>query len=253
MAEDFVELGIEGVDKLVDKHFHRLPDRYIDPHTYLPRCRRHERGGGNKSAENGESDTECEGAYDPRPEETYQRQRMNRSPMKDSYGYGHLPSSQQPREQATQEDWGRRRSEGLVRRSSSQPGNFTEDDRERQTRAAPRRRRRRSLSDERRPNETKAGSRRGSGHEKGPPPSKTDAVSLTLLGIAAASLAASGVMTVIKHRDRTKELQENTKGRERNGKDRGEDSKASKREGSSGGRRDKPAEGRRTKGGGGRR
>ncbi|KAN0090178.1 hypothetical protein V8E51_018757 [Hyaloscypha variabilis] len=151
------------------------------------------------------------------------------------------------------EDWRRRRSEGLVRRSSSQPGNFREDDRERETRAAPRRRRRRSLSDERRPNETKAGSRRGSWHEKGPPPSKTDAVSLTLLGIAAASLAASGVMTVIKHRDRTKELQENTKGRERNGKDRGEDSKASKREGSSGGRRDKPAEGRRTKGGGGRR
>jgi hypothetical protein len=37
MAEDLIELGIEGIDKLVDKHFHKVPDKYIDPHTYNPR------------------------------------------------------------------------------------------------------------------------------------------------------------------------------------------------------------------------
>ncbi|RDW75149.1 hypothetical protein BP6252_06291 [Coleophoma cylindrospora] len=35
--EDFVELGIEGIDKVVDKHFHKLPDSALHGSTYHPR------------------------------------------------------------------------------------------------------------------------------------------------------------------------------------------------------------------------
>ncbi|KAF8853888.1 hypothetical protein BDZ45DRAFT_677317 [Acephala macrosclerotiorum] len=42
--EDFIELGIEGVDKIVDKHFHKVPDKYVDPHTYRPRLHHRKRG-----------------------------------------------------------------------------------------------------------------------------------------------------------------------------------------------------------------
>ncbi|TAQ85699.1 hypothetical protein B7494_g5970 [Chlorociboria aeruginascens] len=34
---DFVELGIEGVDKVIDKHFHRLPNAALQSKTYHPR------------------------------------------------------------------------------------------------------------------------------------------------------------------------------------------------------------------------
>ena len=34
---DFVELGIEGADKLIDKHFHKLPDSALHRDTYHPR------------------------------------------------------------------------------------------------------------------------------------------------------------------------------------------------------------------------
>ncbi|KAH6679769.1 hypothetical protein B0J14DRAFT_306140 [Halenospora varia] len=35
--EDFIELGIEGVEKVVDKHFHRVPDKYLHKDAYNPR------------------------------------------------------------------------------------------------------------------------------------------------------------------------------------------------------------------------
>lgn len=35
--EDFIELGIEGADKVVDKHFDKLPEKYLHKHTYTPR------------------------------------------------------------------------------------------------------------------------------------------------------------------------------------------------------------------------
>ncbi|KAH8684853.1 hypothetical protein BGZ60DRAFT_560485 [Tricladium varicosporioides] len=35
--EDFIELGIESVDKVVDKHFHKVPDKYLHKDTYNPR------------------------------------------------------------------------------------------------------------------------------------------------------------------------------------------------------------------------
>ncbi|CAG8949620.1 hypothetical protein HYFRA_00007853 [Hymenoscyphus fraxineus] len=35
--EDFIELGIEGVDKVVDKHFDKIPDKYLHKGTYSPR------------------------------------------------------------------------------------------------------------------------------------------------------------------------------------------------------------------------
>ena len=244
MAEDFVELGIEGIDKIIDKHFHKVPDRYVDPHTYHPRCRRRGRRG-DQSDESGESDVEPENRYDMKPEELYQRDRRNGAPSEGDYGY--VPPSQQTRDPYRQDDWTRRRPEGLVRRSSSQPGGSRRDERE--TGVASRRR---SLSGERRPNDAKGGSRGGGGLEK--PASKTDAVSLTLLGLAAAGLAATSVMTVMKHRERTKELEEKQRGGRRSGKgDRGENLNAGQRERSSGRRRDQPVEGRRTKGGGGRR
>lgn len=34
MADDLVELGLEGADKLIDKHFHRLPDKALHSETY---------------------------------------------------------------------------------------------------------------------------------------------------------------------------------------------------------------------------
>ncbi|TVY49950.1 hypothetical protein LOCC1_G000493 [Lachnellula occidentalis] len=35
--DDFLELGIEGIDKLVDKNFHRVPDKALHKDTYKPR------------------------------------------------------------------------------------------------------------------------------------------------------------------------------------------------------------------------
>ena len=35
--EDCIELGIEAVDKCVDKHFHKLPDKALHSRTYHPR------------------------------------------------------------------------------------------------------------------------------------------------------------------------------------------------------------------------
>jgi len=248
MAEDFVELGIEGIDKLVDKHFHKVPNRYVDPHTYHPRCRRRGRGGNRseESEESGESDVEPEDAYGTRPEEPYQRDRRNKYADNGGYGYGYIPPSQQTRDQYGQDDWTRRRPERLVRRSSSHPTILRGDDRE----TGRARSRRRSLSDDKGQNDAKGGSR-GGGGAIGKPASKTDAVSLTLLGLAAAGLAATSVMTMMKHRERTKEIEEIKRAGRRNGKgDRGENSNSGQRERSTGQRHDQPAEGRRTKGGG---
>ncbi|CZR60729.1 uncharacterized protein PAC_10625 [Phialocephala subalpina] len=51
--EDFIELGIEGVDRLVDKHFHKVPNKYIDPHTYR---HLHHRNRGEKRSRRGEDE-----------------------------------------------------------------------------------------------------------------------------------------------------------------------------------------------------
>lgn len=36
MADDLVELGLEGADKLIDKHFHKIPDKALHSDTYKP-------------------------------------------------------------------------------------------------------------------------------------------------------------------------------------------------------------------------
>lgn len=45
---DFIELGLEGCDKLIDKHFDKLPNHYTDPQTYRhprrSRTQRHQEG-----------------------------------------------------------------------------------------------------------------------------------------------------------------------------------------------------------------
>ncbi|KAG4444474.1 hypothetical protein IFR05_000065 [Cadophora sp. M221] len=35
--EEFIELGLEGADKMIDKHFHKMPDKALDPETYKPK------------------------------------------------------------------------------------------------------------------------------------------------------------------------------------------------------------------------
>ncbi|CZS89561.1 uncharacterized protein RAG0_00907 [Rhynchosporium agropyri] len=35
--EEFVELGLEGADKMIDKHFHKLPDKALHSDTYNPK------------------------------------------------------------------------------------------------------------------------------------------------------------------------------------------------------------------------
>jgi hypothetical protein len=52
--DDFLELGMEGVDKMVDKKFDRIPDKYLHSDTYKPR-RRHKR---NSTQSNSVQDSE---------------------------------------------------------------------------------------------------------------------------------------------------------------------------------------------------
>ena len=57
--EDIIELGIEGADKVVDKHFHKLPNKSFQSETYNPReirKRRHRRR--RRSPSSSESDIE---------------------------------------------------------------------------------------------------------------------------------------------------------------------------------------------------
>jgi hypothetical protein len=243
-------LGIEGVDKLVDKHFHKVPDKYIDPHTYNLRARRRRRHAevsdgedslgdeevvrdARRGEERGLGDGEENIGYDERPRESYYSQRRPNEEPEMSYtrgGYGqavaasHLDYSEKPRysqdshqrpRAAPAEDPDgsyprgyyaqdalppilsagagfeeyrespRRRREGLVRRSSSQPGTKRNEDRERE-----RRRRRRSLSGERK-KETAGGQSTGT---------KTEKVVLTLLGAAVGGLAVSAVMGSMENR-----------------------------------------------------
>ncbi|KAH8784575.1 hypothetical protein BGZ57DRAFT_186160 [Hyaloscypha finlandica] len=243
MAEDMIELGIEGIDKLVDKHFHKVPDKLVDKHTYHPHCRAR-RSGERRRDEEGESSASGDDvAYDPRPRESYQHQRMSRPSnasgygheysAPDGYGYGYSPTSPNRLGPDPQDSRGMRRREGLVRRSSSQPGGVRERERDREKGGEKRRRRRRSLSNDRERYTAKTGSGGGNG------PGKTESVVLTLLGIAAgglAGVAASGVIGAME--------------RKRDGRDRGENMKEDEKGRSSGGRRVQPAERQRTKGGG---
>jgi hypothetical protein len=225
MASDLLELGIEGIDKLVDKHFHKVPDKYVNPHTYHVHRRRHrhEKTRDDKEeSSSGDSDV----TNDPRPEESYQHPRMSRLRDAKSYKYGYSLPHPTVLGPDPQDGRVRRMPEGLVRRSSSQPVRLRENDREKGRGERTRERRRRSLSDER-------GRGEGSRHRKGQ--NKTRTV-LTLLGIAAGGLAVSAAIGVIdRKRDEGANLRRDERGR------------------SGGSRRDQRAEGSRTKGGGGRK
>jgi hypothetical protein len=227
MAEDLVELGIEGIDKLVDKHFHKVPDKYIDPRTYRLHRRRHRNGKGGRDEEES-SASESDVAYNSRTEESYPRQ--SRQQNESGYGYGYLPRSPTIHGADGQDGGARRRPGGLARRSSSQPGRYRESGREKE-RGTKIRERRRSHSGNRRGNMGQTGSRKDNGNGKGE--SKTGTVALALLGIAAGGLAASAFM--------------NAREKKREGE---ESSKVDHREMSGGGYRDQGAGGRRTAGGG---
>ncbi|KAE8445937.1 hypothetical protein EG329_012716 [Mollisiaceae sp. DMI_Dod_QoI] len=226
MAEDFIELGIEGIDKLVDKHFHKLPEKYTDPRTYGLGHRhkhRHEEEESNENEnenvprdEDEESMREVEEgrnrgrgavygggvAYSPPPRRdsyTPRRRQTDNSPpgsasydARGGYGYGVQPSILGA---GYQENRGRERRQGLVRRSSSQPGTLRDDDRER-TRGdmgkERRRRRGKSFGDERRSDRVGVGG--GNRDRDGGGQNKTEKVVLTLLGAAVGGLAVNAVM-----------------------------------------------------------
>ena len=189
MAEDLVELGIEGFDKLVDKHFHKVPDKYVDPRTYHIHRRRHRHREGERDEEES-SASESDVAPNLRTEESYPRQ--SRQPDESGYGYGYLPRSPTMYGTNGQDGGARRRPDGLARRSSSQPGRYRESGKEKD-RGLKIRERRRSHSDNRGGNMEPTGSRRGNGDGKGE--SKSGTVALALLGIAAGGLAASALMS----------------------------------------------------------
>lgn len=187
--DDFLELGIEGVDKLVDKHFDKLPSKYTDPHTYSGHRHRHgdgERGAGDESvSRDGRGDSRRDSrdeddAYNP-GQSNNPRRRQTTDPYpstssRGGYDYDYPPPRLSP---GPQEYRGRPRREGLVRRSSSQPGVYRDDDRESERDG---RRRRNSISDEKQRSVGGAGS------------STSDKVMLGLLGLAAGGLAVSVVM-----------------------------------------------------------
>lgn len=227
MAEDLVELGIEAFDKLVDKHFHKVPDKYVDPRTYHIHRRRHRhREGGRDEEESSASESDV--AYNSRTEESYPRQSRQPDESGYGYGYGYPPRSPTMYGADGQAGGARRRPDGLARRSSSQPGRYRESGREKERRMKIRERRR-SHSDNRGGNTAQTGSRRDNGDAKGE--SKAGTVALALLGIAAGGLAASAFMSV---REKRREGEEN--------------SKVDHREISSGGYHDHRAGGRRTTG-----
>jgi hypothetical protein len=60
--EDFIELGIEGVDKVVDKKFDSLPEKYLHKYTYIPR-RRHKRNSTRSTQDSSVQDSE-QGFYE---------------------------------------------------------------------------------------------------------------------------------------------------------------------------------------------
>jgi hypothetical protein len=238
MAEDFIELGIEGIDKMVDKHFHRVPNKVIDKLTYHPHRRRGRRGERRSDGESDSAGSDADAAYDPRSGAAHQHRRMSRSPDAYNLGYGYMPPPPNIRGFNAQDERTRRRREGLVRRSSSQPGGVRDGGRER-------RRRRRSLSDDRGRNTGGTGSGGGKGDGKGQ--STTETVVLTLLGIAVgglAGVAASGVMSSMEKEREGRERGENVRG------SRGDNSRIDEKGKTGGGRHDQRGEGTRTKGGG---
>jgi hypothetical protein len=272
MAEDFIELGIEGIDKLVDKHFHKVPDKYVDPHTYHVHRRRHRRRSEDGESADSERDvanepmqeeryqrqrigrneegervpSDSENAYGPRQEEPYQRLRMTSDA--NGYGYDYFPQSQGMPGPYMQGGQIRQRPEGLLRRSSSQPGAVGDGGREKEREQ---RRRRRSLSDDRGSPRGKLRSSRGNRNAKGQ--NKPDKVALTLLGLAAGGFVASGVMSVIAKRNSRRETgdEKGEDERQRNSKrDTAQKERPNEREGSSGGRHVPRAERTRGKGGG---
>jgi hypothetical protein len=215
MAEDLIELGIEGIDKLVDKHFHKLPDKYIDPHTYNPR-RWHRHGDGEESddseneprADYEDSTRKIKGernsaavsddfACSPEREQSYRARQRHRtglppapSASDSSRGYEYVippPTSNLE----LQDNRRREKRDDLVRRSSSQPGALKSNDKKK-TRGDREqdRRRRRSFSDERRRDIGGAGKENGNGGGQ----NKAEKVVLTLLGAAVGGLAVCAVI-----------------------------------------------------------
>lgn len=69
--DDFIELGIEGIDKVVDKHFHRVPDKALHKDTYHPRNLKKIRRRRSSSS----SEQEQEQEQPPSPQQQKQRQR----------------------------------------------------------------------------------------------------------------------------------------------------------------------------------
>ncbi|EPE25689.1 hypothetical protein GLAREA_01601 [Glarea lozoyensis ATCC 20868] len=53
--DDFLELGMEGVDKVVDKNFHKVPDKYLHSDAYIPH-RRHKRDSTRSSTQDPSED-----------------------------------------------------------------------------------------------------------------------------------------------------------------------------------------------------
>lgn len=81
--EDFIELGIEGVDKVVDKHFEKIPDAYLQSDTYrrlhpLPSHRR--RRGSSTSGSSRSLDSD-----DERQEYTHRRRHSQNPPQPQQY------------------------------------------------------------------------------------------------------------------------------------------------------------------------
>ncbi|KUJ16048.1 uncharacterized protein LY89DRAFT_685898 [Mollisia scopiformis] len=237
MAEDFIELGIEGIDKLVDKHFHKLPDKYTNPHTYDPRRKlSRRRGSGEESDEEStrvvdeqEKDTGPpynDAAYitdpkdirdpgypgnsrDPRdPRESYYPNRppeprsLQDPSIYSSRGYEYLVPPPPPNSDPSRQDIRQRpRREALVRRSSSQPGSLRESDRRKRGEGSERERGQR----ERRRRRSFSDERRrdrgpSGGNGNGGGQNKTEKVMLTLLGAAVGGLAASAAAGAVMDR-----------------------------------------------------
>ncbi|KAM3089508.1 hypothetical protein ACMFMG_001096 [Clarireedia jacksonii] len=103
--DDFAELGIEAVDKVVDKHFHKLPDKALHANTYHPRNiarsfskRRH----GSSRSDESESDEEGVNGRryrdnGPRGRRDYDNPAARRDGFVDREGDGYIRRSNSPK------------------------------------------------------------------------------------------------------------------------------------------------------------
>lgn len=212
MAEDFIELGIEGIDKLVDKHFHKVPDKVVHPHTYRLH---HSRFGSKRDRERGreseEDSSDDNFLNDRRPldfDDSQQRDEK-RSPRISSTSYPNGVYEPPTWEPDTPDNRSRRRPRGPIRRSSSQPGDVRDKRRDDKDRDRDRRMRGKSLVDDKRGANTKE-----SGQDV------TDKVVLGLAGVAVSAWAVKAVMSRMDKNDDGKEdTKRSEKGRSGGGRD----------------------------------